>query len=98
MSQHRLSWLSGVLVLGMAAAPALSQEFSRGQALYEHHCQSCHENWAHTREGRKVDTINELRRRVASWSVHGGLGWNDEDVGDVADYLNRTFYRLEARP
>jgi mono/diheme cytochrome c family protein len=98
MSLHCLSWLSGVLVLGLAALPAQSQEFSRGQALYENHCQSCHTDWAHNREGRKVDSVNELRRRVAAWSDHGGLGWSDEDIGDVADYLNRTFYRLEARP
>lgn len=99
MSLRSLTWASGILVLGMVAAPALSQEsFSRGQALYEHHCQSCHEDWAHTREGRKVGSMNALRRSVAAWSVHAGLGWNDEDIGDVADYLDRTFYRFEAQP
>lgn len=98
MSLYRWSWLPGVLLLGLAAAPAQSQEFSRGQALYENHCHACHEDWAHSREGRKVDSLNELRRRVAAWSEHAGLGWNDEDIGDVADYLNRTFYGLEAQP
>lgn len=97
MSLHRLSCLPALL-LALAAPPAYSQEPSRGQALYENHCHACHEDWAHTREGRKVGSLNELRRRVAAWSVHAGLGWNDEDIGDVADYLDRTFYGLKARP
>ncbi len=86
----------GAVLFG--GAPATAQEFSRGQGLYENHCQSCHESWAHTREGRKVTSMNELRRRVAAWSTHAGLGWSDEEIGDVADYLARTFYDLEDRP
>lgn len=88
--------LGAALLLGSTSAAA--QEFSRGQGLYENHCQSCHESWAHTREGRKVTSMNELRRRVAGWSTHAGLGWSDEEIGDVADYLAHTFYDLEDRP
>ncbi|MDV3238312.1 MAG: cytochrome c [Gammaproteobacteria bacterium] len=88
--------LGAALMLGGASAAA--QEFSRGQGLYENHCRSCHESWAHTREGRKVTSMNELRRRVAAWSTHAGLGWSDEEIGDVADYLARTFYDLEEQP
>lgn len=98
MTLRSLSSITGVLVAVMLAAPASSQDFSRGQALYEHHCQSCHADWAHSRAGRKVEDINELRRRVASWSVHAGLDWHDEEIGDVAGYLDRAFYRFEVRP
>ncbi|MBZ0071455.1 MAG: cytochrome c [Gammaproteobacteria bacterium] len=88
--------LCAAVLLG--GAPAAAQEFSRGQGLYENHCQSCHESWVHTRDARKVATLNELRRYVASWNVHAGLGWGDEEIGDVADYLARTFYKLEDTP
>jgi len=31
---------------------------------------------------------------VMAWSVHTGLGWGDEEVDDITDYLNRQFYQL----
>jgi mono/diheme cytochrome c family protein len=88
----------GVIVLVGFATTATAEEFSRGQALYENHCQSCHEDWAHTRNKHKVTSMGELHKRVAAWSVHAGLDWSVEDVGDVADYLDRNFYRFETKP
>ena len=90
-----LAGLCTVLVLPQAGA---EEAFDRGQALYEHHCMSCHESWAHTREGRHVRTYSELRLRTEAWSVHSRLGWSAEDINDVTDYLNRTFYQLEQTP
>jgi len=90
-----LAGLCTVLVLPQAGA---EEAFDRGQALYEHHCMSCHESWAHTREGRHVRTYSELRSRTEAWSVHSRLGWSAEDINDVTDYLNRTFYQLEQTP
>jgi mono/diheme cytochrome c family protein len=88
----------GGIVLGIGSITTLAEEFSRGQALYENHCQSCHTDWAHTRSERKVTSMGELHRRVAAWSIHSGLDWSDEDIGDVADYLEQNFYRFETKP
>jgi len=95
--------IGGVVMLcgAFLAVPAPAQEqFDRGEALYDNHCRACHEGWAHTREGRHVRTLAELRRRTEAWSVHSRLGWGDQEVDDVTDYLNRTFYHLgvEATP
>lgn len=100
LSQRRIlhAAVFGACVFGLHAAPSLAEEFSRGQALYENHCQSCHADWAHTRSGRQVASAEELNRRVAAWSVHAGLNWNAEEVRDVADYLERNFYHFEAQP
>jgi hypothetical protein len=62
--------LSGLLVI---FSPRVSAEVDRGQALYENHCQFCHESWAHTRNGRKVTSKSDLQRRVRAWSIHSGL-------------------------
>ena len=79
-------WLSG---------PASAAEFDRGQALYERHCQSCHEDWEHRREpGAGVASLDGLRARVSAWSMHSGLGWSAEEIDDVAGYLNQRFYKL----
>ena len=84
-----------VLLLGFfLSAQGFAADFDRGRALYENHCQSCHEDWAHTRGNRKVTTIEDLRARVASWSVHSGLNWETEEITAVTRYLNRRFYQL----
>ena len=80
-------------LLGLSVS-ARAMEFDRGRALYENHCQSCHEDWAHTRKGRKVTTLQNLRSRVASWSVHAGLHWGEEEIEDVTRFLNERFYQL----
>lgn len=103
MKSKRRGRRAGLALAGFCAALltlplAAQEEFDRGQALYEHHCRSCHESWAHTREGREVRTLAELRRRTEAWSVHSHLGWSDEEIDDVTAYLNRTFYQLEATP
>ncbi len=82
-----------LFALSLSAA-GFAADFDRGRALYEHHCQSCHEDWAHTRGNRKVTTLDGLRMRVSSWSVHSGLDWGAEEISAVTAYLNRRFYQL----
>jgi mono/diheme cytochrome c family protein len=88
-------WLVPVLaVLCWVSAPVLAQGFDRGQALYENHCKACHTPWAHTRDNRKVNSLEGLRARVAAWSAHAGLDWGQEEIDDVSGYLNVHFYQL----
>ena len=87
--------LMAVLLLELfLSARGFAVDFDRGRALYENHCQTCHEDWAHTRDNRKVATLDGLRARVASWSMHSGLHWGTEEISAVTGYLNRRFYQL----
>ena len=83
-----------LLLVLFLSAPGFAADFDRGRALYENHCQTCHEDWAHARGNRKVATLDGLRARVASWSVHSGLNWGAEEISAVTRYLNRRFYQL----
>jgi mono/diheme cytochrome c family protein len=76
-------------------APASSADPVRGQALYENHCKFCHESWVHERNGRRIDSLEQLRTRVGAWSVHSGLEWTEHEIGDVTDYLSQNFYRIK---
>jgi mono/diheme cytochrome c family protein len=89
--RHAAALLLSTLYL---PAPGFAEDFDRGRALYENHCQSCHEDWAHTRGNRKVTTLDDLRARVASWSIHSGLNWGPDEISEVTSYLNRRFYQL----
>jgi len=78
--------------------PLSAQEFDRGEELYENHCKECHEGAAHLRPASRIATMGDIRNQVTSWSIHSNLDWSSEDVEDVADYLNKTFYHLTDRP
>jgi mono/diheme cytochrome c family protein len=84
--------------LVLSCSSSLAETFDRGQALYENHCQSCHEVKVHMRSTRRATSIEDLRQRVASWSYHAALDWSAEEVGDVVDYLDREFYHFAEQP
>lgn len=80
-----------------ASAPAHAENFARGQELYDHHCQSCHEDLMHARN-RKLKTLDALRSRIRDWASHTGNTWSAEDVDDVLYYLNKSFYHFDQKP
>ena len=85
------------LLLAMAVPGVTAQDAERGRHLYENHCQGCHSSRAHIREGRKVRTRTDLSAWVRRWQRSQSLNWGEEEVADVAAYLNDTYYRLPAR-
>jgi mono/diheme cytochrome c family protein len=86
---------SGVLLLiALAFSQAGSADVSRGEALYENHCSACHEINVHQRSGRKVSSMLELRGWVASWSAHGKVDWDRQDIEDVTRYLSDQIYHF----
>jgi mono/diheme cytochrome c family protein len=87
-----------VLLAGSGSSVAESESFDRGQALYENHCMFCHEATVHTRATRRATSVAELRKWVSTWSFHASLGWTDEEIDDVADYMNRRYYHFSSQP
>lgn len=83
------------LLLGAAAAAAQpAAEVSRGQLLYDTHCLACHSEKLHWRDGRLVKDWPTLKHQVQRFQEVAHLGWSDDDVQAVAEYLNRSIYRL----
>jgi mono/diheme cytochrome c family protein len=84
-------------LLLMLALPVAAQDSRRGQALYETHCLSCHYERIHKRDPSKslVRTITQLRLEVAQRAAYTGQRFTLEDLDDIAEYLNRSHYRLD---
>ena len=93
-----LAAVLNVMALSAVSTPLAALEFDRGEALYENHCEECHDGLAHTRKGSQINSMGDLRSWVASWSAHSRLGWSSEDVDDVVEYLNNRFYHLTDKP
>jgi cytochrome c5 len=66
----------------------------RGTLLYENHCQGCHESRLHVRDQRRATTRAALRGWVTHWANHLKLGWDEAEIDDVVDHLNRRYYKL----
>jgi mono/diheme cytochrome c family protein len=89
MTKTALPIVLGLLPLASLAAPA---DLDRGRLLYENHCRTCHESGVHIREVQAARSFPALRAQVVHWQDVLKLEWSPEDVGDVAGYLNATWY------
>lgn len=75
--------------------PAVPATGSRGQLLYENHCQVCHTSVVHVRKMRRARSLKDLEHSVTHWSGELKLQWSADEISDVVDYLNRRFYKIE---
>lgn len=71
------------------------QSATRGQLLYLSNCNACHSTQIHWREQKLVTGWNSLRQQVRRWQAIAGLKWSDEEIDDVAHYLNTLFYSYQ---
>ncbi|MDX1914447.1 MAG: cytochrome c [Methylophilus sp.] len=77
-------------------------DITRGKALVEKNCISCHASSfggngseIYTREFRKIKSASGLITQVRNCSTMLDLKWFEEDEINVAAYLNQTYYKFE---
>jgi len=73
-----------------------SNSESRGELLYVTHCSACHGSEIHWRELKLATGWNSLKAQVRRWQANIGLVWSEEEITDVAHYLNATYYGFPA--
>jgi mono/diheme cytochrome c family protein len=88
--------VAGVLAAAcvLAAVPVPAQP-TRGELLYSTHCIACHTEQVHWRERRLAKDWASLKQQVRRWADNASLGWSEEDIVEVARYLNAAHYRFE---
>ena len=89
------SSLPSLVVLLILASPVGAFDPAAGKELADEKCYSCHGNDAYTRKDRMVKTRSGLTSQVRRCELSLGLKWFDEDVDDVAGYLNQQFYKFD---
>jgi mono/diheme cytochrome c family protein len=86
-----------VVALVSLAGPAAAgtrAEAPRGELLYSTYCIGCHNTQLHWRDKKAAKNWVSLKAEVERWQKTSGLGWREEDVNDVARYLNTLYYRF----
>ena len=83
------------VALPLRAQPPVNPE--RGRQLYELHCGGCHYERVHERDRwrSKVNTMADLRAEIARWAKQTTHAFTEEDIGDVAEYLDQLHYQLK---
>jgi len=97
MSMFNPKFFALCLLLGahnLAYAQGKQSE-ARGELLYMAHCNSCHTAQVHWREQKLSTDWSSLLDQVRRWQETSGLSWNEEEIRDVANYLNTAFYKYK---
>ena len=84
--------LIGIMV---ATSPAVVADAVRGKTLHDEQCMKCHGTEVYTRSDRFIKDREALAKQVQRCQLSAGAQWFDDDVNDVVDYLNTTFYKFE---
>jgi mono/diheme cytochrome c family protein len=64
----------------------------RGVLLYTTHCIACHNEKIHWRDQKLATDWGSLKTEVRRWQGVEGLVWSDDDIAEVAHYLNARYY------
>lgn len=78
----------------LASSPPVFADAERGALLYDGACGQCHTTQPHWRDQHLVHSWDDLLKQVQRWQRVAGQSWSDEDVRDVASYLNGRFYHV----
>ena len=82
------------VLLGAFAMPLQAADIDNGDDLHFTHCTGCHDDSIYTRDNRRVQSLQRLGEQVRFCKDSLELSWFDEDVDDVAEYLNRSYYHF----
>ena len=72
------------------------RDATRGELLYSTHCIACHSAQVHWREKKLATDWTSLQSQVRRWQGVSRLGWSNEDIAEVARYLNALYYHYPA--
>lgn len=81
----------------VAAGAATAQDRApqgRGQLLYSTFCVECHTTQMHWRDKRIATDLSGLRAQVRRWQGNIGQNWEQKDIDEVTNHLNRTYYKF----
>ncbi len=78
-----------------ASDAAAAAEQGKASSLVNEHCIKCHGSEIYIRPDRKVTSRDGLERQVRRCETALQLTWFDEDIADVAGYLNQQYYHFK---
>ena len=82
------------LILFLTSASTLAADIENGDDLHFESCTGCHDDSVYTRANRNVSDLAQLGKQVRFCRDAVGATWFDDEVDDVIEYLNATYYKF----
>ena len=86
--------LTLLLFFTVLPGSALAADIENGNDLHFEHCTGCHGAEVYTRTDRKMRDLAQLGKQVRFCQNVVGVTWFDDEVDDVIEYLNATYYHF----
>lgn len=87
---HPLS--TSVLLLSVAGVSSAEEFHAAG--YHDANCMRCHDNSVYTRDNRRVQSYPMLQAQVARCDANLGTQLFPEDLSQLVDHLNDSFYKF----
>jgi len=84
-----------LFAIAMSVSMGCVADVQRGKQLHDERCMKCHDDSVYTRKDRFITSKEALAKQVSRCGLNTGAQWFDEDVADVVDYLNTTYYKFK---
>jgi nucleoside-specific outer membrane channel protein Tsx len=86
--------LTAGLMLALSSSAAWA-DIETGKKLHDKQCMECHDTSVYTRSNRFVTSREALMKQVNRCELNVGAQWFKEDIADVVQYLDETFYKFK---
>ena len=79
----------------MLSSFAAHADMAQGKRLQEQSCTACHNNSVYTRPNRRITSLAGLQKQVGGCTRPAGVKWNQQQIKNVVEYLNKEFYHFK---
>lgn len=86
-----------LLLLTMLLPITTHADENNGKQLHQQHCRQCHDDSVYTRSDSIIFSYKALQKRVRFCETMAAAGWSEQQMNQVIDYLNNTFYQFKTR-
>lgn len=100
--QISIKTLAVISLLTMMSQTSSAADAANGKKIHNESCLSCHSSLMngkpdtiYTRSDRRVNSLSGLQKQVTRCQNSVGANWFDDQIGDVVEYLNSTFYKTK---
>ncbi len=80
-----------ILSTSVYAAP----DAQRGKVLHDQSCAGCHDTKVYSRPQKRMQSLAALQGQVKRCTQPAGAEWDQQDLADVVEYLNSSFYQFK---
>lgn len=92
---RRAPLISIVLSTALLAQPVLAGDMDAGKKLYDANCTKCHDSSVHTRQDRKIKSLDALNKQVMGCTQAAQVKLSDAEQKSIVQYLNEQYYKFK---